>query len=87
MSNAAKHAAARHVTLVLHHDEKTLRLTVADDGQGLASSPHDARGMGLDSMRYRAHALGGELTIDSLPGEGTIVACEIPNRPPASSPS
>ena len=81
LGNAAKHSAARHVTLVLHHGEKTLRLTVADDGHGLASSPRDARGMGLDSMRYRARALGGDLTIESLPGEGTIVACEIPNRP------
>lgn len=81
LSNSAKHSAARHVTLVLHHGERTLRLSVGDDGQGLPSSPHDARGMGLDSMRYRARALGGKLTIDSLPGEGTIIVCEIPIRP------
>ena len=81
LSNAAKHSAARKVSLVLHHGESTLRLTLADDGQGLPPSPHDARGMGLDSMRYRARALGGEFTIDSLPREGTIVACEIPIRP------
>jgi len=35
LGNAAKHSAARHVTLVLHHGENALRLTVADDGQGL----------------------------------------------------
>ena len=81
LSNAAKHSAARTVTLVLHHSEHALRLTVADDGQGLPPSPHDAHGMGLDSMRYRASALGGELTLDSLPHEGTVVACEIPIRP------
>ena len=81
LSNAAKHSAARNVTLVLHHGEHALRLTVADDGQGLTSSPNDARGMGLDSMRYRAHALGGDLTLDSLPHEGTVVTCEIPIRP------
>jgi signal transduction histidine kinase len=80
LSNAAKHSAARHVTIVLHHSDHALRLTLADDGQGLPPSPYDARGMGLDSMRYRARALCGELTIDSLPREGTIVACEIPNR-------
>ncbi len=87
LSNAAKHGAARHAAIVLHHSEHALRLTVTDDGQGLTPSPHDTRGMGLDSMRYRARALGGELTLDSLPGEGTIVTCEIPNHPPASSPS
>lgn len=86
LGNAAKHSAARHVTLVLHHGEKKLRLTVADDGHGLPPSPRDAHGMGLDSMRYRARALGGELTLESLPHEGTVVACEIPIHPFTSSP-
>ena len=81
LSNAAKHSAARTVTLVLHHSEHALRLTVADDGQGLPPFPRDALGMGLDSMRYRASALGGDLTLKSLPHEGTVVACEIPIRP------
>jgi len=87
LSNAAKHSAARNVTLVLHHGENALRLTVTDDGRGLPPSPHDARGMGLDSMRYRAHALGGELILDSRPHQGTIVACEIPIRPSATPPT
>ena len=85
LGNAAKHSAARHVTLLLHHGGDTLRLTVADDGHGLPPSSRDAHGMGLDSMRYRAHALGGELTLESLPDEGTVVACEIPTRPFTSS--
>jgi len=38
--------------------------------------------MGLESMRFRAHALGGDITIDSQPGEGTIVSCMVPNRSP-----
>lgn len=82
LNNAAKHSAGSHVTLVLHHGENALRLTVADDGQGLPPSPRDARGMGLDSMRYRAHALGGKLTLDSLPHQGTVVTCEIPVQSP-----
>jgi PAS domain S-box-containing protein len=80
LSNSAKHGAAGNASLVLHHGERVLRLTVADDGQGLPLSPHETRGMGLDSMRYRARALGGKLTIDSRPGEGTIVVCEAPIR-------
>ncbi len=51
---------------------------MADDGTGLPSPPHDAHGMGLDSMRYRASALGGKFTLEALPDEGTIVTCEIP---------
>ncbi len=63
------------------------RLAVADDGQGMHQSPQGTQGMGLDSMRYRARALGGELKIESKPGEGTIVSCEIPHHPsrPAAS--
>ena len=81
LSNAAKHSAARHVTLVLHYGENTLRLIVADDGQGLPSLPQDRRCMGLDSMRYRARALGGEITLDSVPHKGTMVTCDIPLPP------
>jgi len=83
LSNAVKHSAARHVKLVLHHGENALQLTIADDGTGLPLSSHDAPGMGQDSMRYRAHVLGGKLTLDSLPDEGTTVTCEVPIRPPS----
>lgn len=82
VNNAAKHGGARKVTIVLNKSEDSMRLAVADDGKGMAPSPNGARGMGLHSMSYRARALGGELKIDSNPGEGTIVSCEIPNRPP-----
>ena len=82
LNNAAKHGGARKVTIILNKSESSLRLAVADDGKGMAPSPGGARGMGLDSMRYRARALGGELKIDSPAGEGTVVSCEIPNRPP-----
>jgi signal transduction histidine kinase len=82
VNNAAKHGGPRKITIVLSKIQDSLRLTVADDGKGLGPSPDGTRGMGLDSMRYRARVLGGELKIDSNPGEGTIVSCEMPNRPP-----
>ena len=59
--------------------QDSLRLTVADDGKGMDSPPGGERGMGLNSMKYRARVLGGELTMDSNPGEGTIVSCDVPN--------
>ena len=81
LTNAVKHGGGRKVTIVLNKSEKSLRLAVADDGKGMILSTNGARGMGLDSMRFRARALGGGLKIHSPPGEGTIVSCEIPNRP------
>jgi len=82
VNNATKHGGPRKITIVLSKIQDSLRLTVADDGKGMGPSPNGTRGMGLDSMRYRARVLGGELNIDSHPGEGTIVSCQIPNRPP-----
>ena len=82
LSNARKHGGARKVTMVLNKSADAVHLTVADDGKGMPPSRNGPRGMGLDSMRYRACALGGELKIESHPGEGTIVSCEIPHRPP-----
>ena len=86
VNNAATHGGPRKITIVLSKVQDSLRLTVADDGKGMAPLPHGTRGMGLDSMRYRARVLGGELKIDSHPGEGTIVSCEMPNRLPRPVP-
>ena len=80
VNNAAKHGGPRKITIALSTIQDSLRLTVADDGKGMGLSPDGTRGMGLDSMKYRARILGGELKIDSHPGEGTIVSCEMPSR-------
>lgn len=78
VNNAVKHGEAGHVTILLGRNGGTLRLTVVDDGRGFPPLPNHNPGMGMHSMRYRARALGGELKIDSHPGEGTVVSCEIP---------
>ena len=82
LNNSLKHADARKITIILNSSEASLRLAVADDGRGMAPSANNASGMGLRTMQYRARALGGELKIESHPGEGTVVSCEFPNRQP-----
>jgi len=52
----------------------------SDDGRGISNAPSDGKSIDLDSMRYRAHARQVRSKIDSIPGEGTVVACEIPER-------
>jgi PAS domain S-box-containing protein len=81
VNNAAKHGGATRVTIILSRDENSLRLAVIDDGKGMDPSQGEKGGIGLPSMRHRAQALGGELRIESNPGGGTIVSCEIPNHP------
>lgn len=79
LNNAVKHSGAQHITIALNMTENMFRLSVADDGKGMTPRLSGSRGMGLHTMKYRANFLGGELKIDSRPGEGTMVSCETPN--------
>ena len=88
VNNAVKHSRAGKVTIALSQGDGSLRLTVADDGCGMDSAANCSSGMGLPSMRSRARTLGGELNFESSPGNGTVISCEIPNRPkPADLPA
>jgi signal transduction histidine kinase len=76
LGNALKHSEARRLSVRLHLDGRIV-LAVSDDGAGFdTSGPQARRHLGLVSMRERAQALGGELTIVSAAGEGTTVTLE-----------
>jgi len=79
MTNAVRHGGATAVSVELEAGSG-LRLRVVDDGRGFvvddpASVP---AGFGLVSMRERAEALGGQLTVASRPGQGTRVELVLP---------
>jgi signal transduction histidine kinase len=76
LHNAARHARPTAVGVRLALGADGLRLTVTDDGPGLASGRRDGRG--LASMQRRADALGGTLAVESAPGGGTRVALHVP---------
>jgi signal transduction histidine kinase len=80
LHNALRHAAAGRLELRLEEGEGRLVLTVRDDGSGFdpGAAAHRSRRLGLTSMEERATALGGTLTIDSAPGEGTTISLEVP---------
>jgi signal transduction histidine kinase len=83
LNNVVKHAAARQAKLTLLRQGSEVLLRVADNGQGFdptaALSGGTARGnYGIVSMRERAEALGGQLRIDSAPGEGTTITVALP---------
>ncbi len=78
LNNALKHAGATAVTLHLTRRKDEVTLTVADDGQGFApTAVADQGGLGLQSMRERAAAVGGKLVIESGEGRGTAVTLHL----------
>ena len=82
LSNAARHAYATTIRLSIQADEGVLRLTVHDDGIGFdAQADPPAGHLGLANLRQRATALGGDMTIDSSPGQGTRLVITVPINP------
>lgn len=81
VSNARRHGAAERVQVLIERTARSVTLSVRDDGRGFLPhriGPPDLSGHGLPGMRERANALGGELTIESSPGKGTLVAVTAP---------
>ncbi|AYY72466.1 MASE1 domain-containing protein [Citrobacter koseri] len=71
LNNVCKHAEASEVTILLSQQKQTLHLEVRDNGTGI--QPEKMPGFGIQGMRERVSALGGELTLESLHGTRVIV--------------
>ncbi|GAB2832825.1 sensor histidine kinase [Actinocorallia aurea] len=82
LANAAEHAAPDRVVITLTYVGDAVTLDVHDDGSGFdpAAVPAPGRGRGLPSMRDRLAAVGGALTVETAPGEGTTIAATVPRR-------
>jgi signal transduction histidine kinase len=81
LNNALKHACAQHVSVSLDWAEDTVVLEIIDDGCGFdPATAIPGGGLGLDGIIERAAHIGGELLLDSAPGEGTRVRVEAPLR-------
>lgn len=78
LANALRHASADHVLASLRVTYDDVSLVVEDDGGGIDPAAADTAGFGLLGMRERAARLGGTLSIESQPGEGTRVQAHIP---------
>jgi signal transduction histidine kinase len=78
LTNAARHAAADAVEVVLADDDDLLRATVTDDGYGGADP---AAGTGLAGVERRLATFDGILAVNSPPGGPTIIAIEVPYVP------
>ncbi|WP_205414082.1 sensor histidine kinase [Amycolatopsis thermalba] len=86
LSNTVRHAGATTADVTLGYLGDHVVLDVVDDGTGfdpgrVPEPDPDRGGFGLPAMRARMHALGGALTIESAPGQGTALAARLPLNP------
>lgn len=87
--NIRKHSQAKTVRILLRDNQGThCHVLIEDDGVGINKQVYGSAGehVGLTIMRERANKIGGNLRIESEPGEGTRVVLDI-NKPPAGNPA
>lgn len=82
LTNAAKHADADHVSVVVRLADGTIVLEVTDDGRGIDSDRARAAllegHIGLASALYRVETAGGSLELDGAPDRGTRAVARLP---------
>jgi len=77
INNAAKYSGAEQVTIQLSRQDDQIQLVIKDNGVGFDTG-RTTSSSGLKNMRERAAALGGNLTIRSVPGKGTQISLQFP---------
>jgi signal transduction histidine kinase len=75
LANIGKYAEASRATVEVTRAGERLLVSVRDDGIGGASLE---KGSGLRGLADRVEALGGRLSVESPPGEGTLLVAELP---------
>ncbi|MHC6219035.1 sensor histidine kinase [Arthrobacter sp. MMS24-S77] len=90
-ANVKLHAQAEQASLTLGFLPGAVTLDVFDDGRGFDPAavppPSEKGGYGLRAMRQRVEQLGGVFSVESSPGEGTVVAAQLPLPPAEPSPA
>lgn len=83
LNNIIKHAACTAITVFVHYDEKTVFLTIQDNGKGfdlVSTRAHAALNgsTGLANIYSRSVQINGEVSIESYSGKGTTINVKIP---------
>ena len=80
LNNILKHAAASEARISLAVDDRTMCISIADNGRGFDPVNARGKGEGLRNMKTRLAQLGGKLILESSPGKGTIVRLQVDAR-------
>ena len=81
LGNAIRHSQASQVKIQLDAAGGEVKVTVDDNGKGFnVESLNETTGMGLKVIRDRVDMIGGEMDVDSVPGQGTRVTFTMPAK-------
>jgi PAS domain S-box-containing protein len=83
VTNVLRHAQARHIWIELQQEDTELSVAIRDDGIGfdVAAMQERARlggSVGILAIRERIDLLGGQLEVESTPGQGTRIVARLP---------
>ena len=81
LNNAERHSEAGTVSINLRSEEKSIGLSITDDGVGFDPATISSERFGIRGMRERARIFGGDLQVDSTPGKGTTIKASFPLNP------
>lgn len=79
LHNANRHSKATRVTFSLSPTPEGLSIEITDNGLGFQTK-NDQSGHGLGNLRERAAMMKGKMSIESMPGAGTIVTLDVPRN-------
>jgi signal transduction histidine kinase len=78
LTNCARHAQAKTISISVQGSDSHLSLAIQDDGIGFDPQNLSSRGLGLIGMEERVRELGGTISVRSQPQKGTLVQVEMP---------
>lgn len=83
LSNIVKHAGAKHAWLLLTFAPESVQMNLRDDGEGFdlarVLQPGAGRAWGLIGIQERVALAGGDMTIETNPGEGAVLTVRVPS--------
>jgi len=77
IQNAIKHGHPKNMLIQIKQEENNFCITISDDGTGFTTDKK-AAGMGMTNMKHRTNLLGGNITWNSIAGQGTTVRIFLP---------
>ena len=79
LANVRRHAGAQAVRVQVTREDGSVKVAINDDGKGFDPQRVEGEGhLGLTIMRTRAERCGGQLSVESAPGQGTTVVARLP---------